>query len=247
MATGNLSSIKTPSFEGLDEFEGEWFHTARWPDGGGRLHRPRVAVIGTGSTAIQAIPADRASRRRSSTCSSARPTTACRPRTGRSPRRSSARSRRDYASAAGCAEQSDAGVPFPAADQGRLSRSRRPSASGCTRRAGAVAASTRCPTRSPTSSRARRPTAPRRSSRAQKIREIVRDPEVAEALCPYQHIGTKRTCVDIDYFETYNRDNVHLIDMRREPIERLTARGVRTEDGRVRRSTASCSRSASTR
>src|SRR5262249_34992432 len=64
-----------------------------------------------------------------------------------------------------------------------------------------------------------------------RIREIVRDPEVAEALCPYQHIGTKRTCVDIDYFETYNRDNVHLIDLRRDPIERLTARGVQTSEG----------------
>ena len=40
-----------------------------------------------------------------------------------------------------------------------------------------------------------------------KIREIVKDPETAEALCPYQHIGTKRTCVDIGYFDTYNRDN----------------------------------------
>jgi cyclohexanone monooxygenase len=63
----------------------------------------------------------------------------------------------------------------------------------------------------------------------QKIRWTVRDPEVAEALCPYQHIGTKRTCVDIGYFETYNRDNVRLIDLRREPLLEITRRGVRTE------------------
>lgn len=62
----------------------------------------------------------------------------------------------------------------------------------------------------------------------QRIREIVRDPEVAETLTPYQHIGTKRTCVDIGYFETYNRPNVRLVDLRRESIERITAAGVRT-------------------
>jgi cyclohexanone monooxygenase len=63
----------------------------------------------------------------------------------------------------------------------------------------------------------------------QKIREIVRDPEVAEALCPYQHIGTKRTCVDIGYFETYNRNNVQLVDLRREPLTTLTRRGIQTD------------------
>ena len=45
----------------------------------------------------------------------------------------------------------------------------------------------------------------------EKIRETVRDPAVAGALCPAHHIGTKRTCVDIGYFETYNRDDVQLL------------------------------------
>jgi cyclohexanone monooxygenase len=49
-----------------------------------------------------------------------------------------------------------------------------------------------------------------------KIREIVKDPAVAELLCPTDHpIGTKRICVDTDYYETYNRDNVTLVDVRR--------------------------------
>src|SRR5215218_7336901 len=63
-----------------------------------------------------------------------------------------------------------------------------------------------------------------------KIREIVRDPVVAEALCPSHTIGTKRTCVDIGYFETYNRANVELVDVRRSPIEAITPRGVATAD-----------------
>ena len=48
-----------------------------------------------------------------------------------------------------------------------------------------------------------------------KIRAIVRDPATAEALCPTSHpVGTKRICVDTDYYETYNRDNVTLVDVR---------------------------------
>ena len=65
-----------------------------------------------------------------------------------------------------------------------------------------------------------------------KIREIVRDPATAEALCPTTHpIGTKRICVDTDYYATYNRDNVTLVDVRSAPIERLTPPGSRPRAG----------------
>ena len=63
----------------------------------------------------------------------------------------------------------------------------------------------------------------------EKIRQIVKDPETAEALCPTSHpIGTKRICVDTGYFETFNRDNVILVDLRKAPIERITATGLDT-------------------
>ena len=56
-----------------------------------------------------------------------------------------------------------------------------------------------------------------------KIREIVKDPRTAELLAPKDHpIGTKRICVDTRYFETYNRPNVHLVDVRSAPIEEIT-------------------------
>ena len=64
----------------------------------------------------------------------------------------------------------------------------------------------------------------------EKIREIVHDPAVAELLCPSHYIGMRRTCVDIDYFETYNRDNVELIDVRRTPITRILPRGIATAE-----------------
>ena len=58
-----------------------------------------------------------------------------------------------------------------------------------------------------------------------KIREIVKDPEVAEHLCPDTRIFCKRLCADTVYFEAFNRDNVHLIDVKAAPIEEVTADG----------------------
>jgi len=65
----------------------------------------------------------------------------------------------------------------------------------------------------------------------EKIREVVQDPETAEALIPDDHpIGAKRICVDIGYYETFNRDNVTLVNLRKAPIEALVPDGVRTND-----------------
>jgi cyclohexanone monooxygenase len=64
-----------------------------------------------------------------------------------------------------------------------------------------------------------------------KIRAIVRDPAVAELLCPKSYpLGTKRLCVDTGYYATFNRDNVTLVDVSRVPIEAITPTGVRTGD-----------------
>ena len=63
----------------------------------------------------------------------------------------------------------------------------------------------------------------------EKIRKIVRDPTVAEMLCPKDYpIGTKRLCVDTEYYETYNRDNITLVDISKAPIEEITPSGLRT-------------------
>ena len=67
-----------------------------------------------------------------------------------------------------------------------------------------------------------------------RIRDIVTDPDVADDLIPTDHpIGTKRICTDAGYYETFNRDNVRLVNLRREPIEAITTDGVRTAVGVV--------------
>ena len=64
----------------------------------------------------------------------------------------------------------------------------------------------------------------------EKIRSIVRDPETAETLCPKDHYyGTKRPCLDTSYFETFNRPNVRLVDVRRDPIQTITETGITTK------------------
>src|SRR6185312_11774318 len=53
----------------------------------------------------------------------------------------------------------------------------------------------------------------------EKIREIVHDPETAEALCPKDYpFGTKRPCLDTNYFQTFNLPHVRLVDLRKNPI-----------------------------
>lgn len=62
-----------------------------------------------------------------------------------------------------------------------------------------------------------------------KIRSIVKDPQVAADLCPSDHpFGSKRLCVDTGYYEIFNRANVHLVNLRREPIVKITETGIRT-------------------
>jgi acetyl esterase/lipase len=64
----------------------------------------------------------------------------------------------------------------------------------------------------------------------EKIRGIVKDPDTAEALCPHDHpFGAKRPCLETSYFATYNRPNVTLVNLRKEPIRRITASGIETD------------------
>jgi len=64
-----------------------------------------------------------------------------------------------------------------------------------------------------------------------KIRERINDPAVADLLIPTDYaFGTKRVPLESGYFEAYNRDNVHLIDVKKSPIERFTKTGLKTRD-----------------
>ena len=64
----------------------------------------------------------------------------------------------------------------------------------------------------------------------EKIRAIVKDPKMAAALSPHDHpVGAKRPCLDTNYYATYNRPNVTLVNLREEPIKSITASGITTK------------------
>jgi len=229
MATGMLTVVNRPNFKGLDSFEGDWYHTARWPEEGVDLNGKRVGVIGTGSTGIQAVTtiAKQAGHltvfQRTPNFSLPAwnrpldPEVARKIKAGYRQRRQEAR-------------ESPTGVPMHfndkmAVDVTAEERQREFEARwdyGGFLMLGAFA--DLVVTKEANDHAAEFVRA--------KIRQTVKDPEVAEKLLPRDHpIGTKRICVDTGYFETFNRDNVTLVDVRQSPIEEITPKGLRTADG----------------
>jgi cyclohexanone monooxygenase len=224
MASGCLSVAKEPDFPGLTDFRGQWYHTGRWPHTAVDFTGKTVAVIGTGSSGIQAIPRIAAAADHLYVVQ-------------RTPNYSMPAQNRPLehdeieAAIATFAERrrvcrhSDAGVPHPPPTKSTYEMSdeerREQFEEGWQR--GGINALSAAFTDFFTDETANRQA---QDFARSKIRETVRDPETAELLCPKHHIGTKRTCVDTGYFDTYNRDNVELIDARAHPIERLVPTGI---------------------
>jgi cyclohexanone monooxygenase len=228
LAVGNLSAPKRPDFPGLESFEGEWYMTARWPQEPVELAGRRVGVVGTGSTGIQVITATAAAAR-DLWVFQRTPNYSMPARNGPLDPDLQREVKRGFADRRHMAEQSDAGVPFPAAQKRAYEVSaadrRRMYEEGWAR--GGINSLSYAFTDFHSDDAANATGA--EFTRA-KIRQTVHDPEVAALLSPSHHIGTRRTCVDTGYYEVYNRPNVHLVDLRAAPIERITPRGIRTAD-----------------
>ncbi len=226
MAVGNLSEPKRPDIPGVERFVGDAFHTAQWPKEGVDFTGCRVGVIGTGSTGIQAIPliAQQAEhlyvfQRTPNYSMPARNA----PLTPQYVEKVLATfdERRERS------RRSDAGTPFPPAEKTtfEVSDEEREVMFEEGWQRGGINSLSYAFTDFFTDERANEAA---QDFARRKIREIVWDPQTAESLTPSHHIGTKRTCVDTNYFATYNSDNVTLVDLRREPIEEITASGART-------------------
>ncbi len=227
MATGNLSAARAPDFPGLASFRGEWVQASHWPDRPLRLAGRRIAVIGTGSTGVQAIPV-LAEQANHLTVFQRSPNFSVPARNGPldaakfSEAAADVPGRRCALLQTRAAISSNLGpaLPFagysPAERQDRLERQWALGGQGMNRVFAdqgidqmvnvAVADFVRA-----------------------KIRQIVKNPETAERLCPYDHpIGSRRLCVDTGYYQTYNRNNVTLVDIGNDPIRRITETGIQT-------------------
>jgi cyclohexanone monooxygenase len=234
MASGCLSAVNRPAFPGLDDFRGDWYHTARWPGDGVDLTGKRVGFVGTGSTGIQAIPqiAKQAKhlyvfQRTANFSIPARnaPLDSAAQRAIKANYREIRRLQRESGGGASFTHP-DVAQPVSAFDVSPEERDRILESGWTAGGAAGVLFAFNDLLIDPAANEAAADFV-----RA-KIRSIVADRATAEALCPHTHpIGTKRICVDIDYYETYNRENVTLVDVRGVPIEGITATGVQTVAG----------------
>src|ERR1700687_2482101 len=227
LATGCLSNARMPDIKGLADFKGKVYHTGHWPHEPVDFTGQRVGVIGTGSSGIQSVPiiAEQAShltvfQRTANFSIPARNAelTAEEREAFRAKYPEIRRFAREEARNGIYTEMPDRGALDDGDNERRSKYEARWTKGGLTfmsvynnlaldRAANDTAA----------------------DFVREKIAEIVRDPETAKRLQPNNHpIGSKRICIDTEYFATFNRPNVTLVDIKSNPIEEILPNAVRT-------------------
>jgi len=227
MATGVLSVANEPNFPGAESFQGPSWHTGRWPHEGVDFTGQRVAVIGTGSSAIQSIPkiAEQAAH---VTVFQRTPNFSVPAHNGppdpqvvadwAANREQYRREARETGFGIRMVNQQEQPA-LEASPEARRAAFEARWQTGGFALLGAYADLILDVEANATAA----------AFVADKIRGIVKDAAMAEKLTPRTYpIGSKRLCVDTGYYATFNRDNVSLVDLREEPIVEITPTGVRT-------------------
>ena len=225
MATGCLSTAQTPDLPGANSYRGNVYHTGTWP-GPVRFEDQTVGVVGTGSSGIQLIPdvAQHADHvyvfQRTPNFSTPAHDRPLDPAIEREVKA-------HYAERRAASRESLGGLPLPrpvvgvadvGADERRTMMERAWEVGGNAMQVTFRDLLADQETNDVVSEFMR-----------SKIRETVKDPAVAELLCPKDYpFGAKRVCKDTNFYETFNRDNVTLVDLRSESIVGLYEAGLRT-------------------
>jgi len=227
-AVGCLSTANVPKIPGLENFAGRWFHTGQWPHEGVDFTGKRVGQIGTGSTGIQSAPviAETAAhltvfQRTANYSVPARnaPLTA---EFQRYVQENFAEVRRVmHGTANGHAFVIEDRSVFDVTPQHRQALYQAAWEKG--------GLQFRATFRDLLLDKKANDTAA--AFLRDKIRAIVKDPATASLLADIDHpYAAKRPPIDTNYFETFNRDNVSLVDVRAAAIEEITPAGIRTRD-----------------
>jgi cation diffusion facilitator CzcD-associated flavoprotein CzcO len=226
MASGGLSSPNKPALPGLEEFGGPVFHTAEWPHDEVDFSGQRVGVVGTGSSAVQAIPII-ARQARELTVFQRTATYAVPAHNAPLDPAYEARIKADYAGFRARNRASRLGfgseLPINPVSALAVSAAERDAAYEARWRVGGFAF---LGAFGDLMIDARSNATAAEFVRA-KIRSQVRDAETAHRLSPKQAIGCKRLCVDSGYYDTFNRANVRLVDVAERPIDEITPAGLR--------------------
>jgi len=226
MATGCLSSTQEPKFPGLETFQGRWYHTGRWPHEGVDFTGQRVGVIGTGSSAIQSIPIIAAQAKHLHVFQRT-PNYSIPAHNAPLDRDLERRVKADYTAFRQQARESRVGFVVERNDGSALAVSKEEREHEYEKRWARGGLGFSATFADLLTSQEANDTAARFFR--DKIGAIVHDPAVAATLTPRDYpLGTKRLCVDTNYYATFNRDNVSLVDLRKTPIETITPHGLRT-------------------
>ena len=228
MATGCISTTQIPNIKGLSDYVGNTFHTGDWPHEEVDFSGQSIAVIGTGSSGIQSIPVLSKQAKKLtvfqrtpnySIPSQNEPMTKKYERSWKdvySERRKEMR----YSAHGSLKDLNDVPALSVDEDQRQELYTKRWAIGGT----GFLGSFNDLLTNADANYTAAEYV-------RQQIKRVVKDKETAEILCPRSYpIGTKRICIDTGYFETYNRENVKLVDISKTPIQRLVTDGIIVDD-----------------
>jgi len=223
MATGALSVPRLPDIDGIADFKGPVHHTGQWAHVGVDFAGQRVGVIGTGSSGIQVIP--QLAKQASALTVFQRTANFSIPAWNRpladEEQRAFKAAYREHR-----ARAREVGTLYEFSDKGAFDVSEVEREREFERRWNQGGVNFVHAFNDLSTNKAANDTIAE-FVRA-RIRRIVKNPVVAESLCPTDHpLGTKRICVDTGYFETYNLPHVRLVDLKKTPIDRFTEHGVK--------------------
>ena len=239
MATGSISAINKPKFAGLDSFKGDWYLTGRWPHENVDLSGKSVGIVGTGSSGVQTIPM-LAQKAKHLTVFQRTANYSIPARNRPLDPEEVKEIKNNYGAVRERQRDTRAGIMVRVEDdfdnyitvnpgmKSALEVSEEERTKEYQERwekgfHGFLAGYTDIGLNEDANETAA-------EFVRSKIRETVKDPATAEILSPKNAIGCKRLCADTNYFETYNRDNVSLIDLNETPIETLVPEGIKTSD-----------------
>ncbi|MGQ0582166.1 MAG: flavin-containing monooxygenase [Reyranella sp.] len=229
MAAGNLSTPRVPAFKGIGDFKGKWYHSGLWPHEGVDFTGLRVGVVGTGSSGVQMIPLIARQARHlhvfQRTANFSLPA-----RNGPMDLERERRHKADYPARRRAAYDTPfaiGGFPKPTKSALDVPAEERNAAYEAKWQEGGSISYLYTYTDLLVNKEANDTAS---EFARNKIRGMVKDPVTAELLAPKDHpIGTKRLCLDTGYYETYNRPNVTLVDVRSDPIAEITPTGIKTD------------------
>lgn len=225
-AAGCLSAGRVPDIPGRDTFQGKWYHTGNWPHHPVDFTGQRVGVIGTGSSGIQTIPA--IARQASQVTVFQRTPNFSIPAWNRPlPLSEQLAWKADYPEHRKNARTTRSGILYEYSQRATRDVSEEERQQEYERRWQRGGANYVHAFNDIFIDRHSNDSAA--EFVRNKIRKTVKDPQLAALLAPTDHaIGTKRICVDTDYFETYNQPHVSLVNLKAEPIQEIVPDGIRT-------------------